>query len=233
MKIYNQLIREFDADGGHYSQDLSEVDISDQDDVKVLTNDSAGAVLVHLGSSDFLSRYKIYVTHVQGWRQQFEKLESVDLRYEHQIIVNPDVQGGAKPVQITPAAAKAAMAAGVKPAALIHVMTSSRPTARALEGKAHPIDTAVGKSMPRPGVKGSSNRAFPRRYKAKARARKAPAKTTATLGVKSATPDGAPRNTGTSAAGTSIGARSSPKTTAGKKRPSAAMAINQGQQDHP
>src|SRR5436853_570742 len=95
MRIYNQLVRELDSDGAHYSQDLSEVDISDQDDVKVLTNDSAGAVLVHLGSSDFLSRYKIYVTHVRGWRQQFEKLESVDPRYEHQISLNPDMQGTA------------------------------------------------------------------------------------------------------------------------------------------
>ncbi|HMK23439.1 MAG TPA: FtsQ-type POTRA domain-containing protein [Terriglobales bacterium] len=121
MKSYNQLLREFDSDGGHYSQDLSEVDLSDQEDIKVLTNDSAGPVLVHLGPSDFLSCYKTYVTHVQGWRQQFDKLESVDLRYEHQIIVNPDSQGGAKVPQITPAVAKAAMAAGVKPAALIHV----------------------------------------------------------------------------------------------------------------
>src|SRR6201981_3695375 len=115
MRIYNQLLRELDSDGAHYSQDLSEVDISDQDDVKVLTNDSAGAVLVHLGSSDFLSRYKIYVTPGRGWRQQFEKLESVDLRYEHQIILNPDMQGTAKAPQITPAAARAAIAGGVKP----------------------------------------------------------------------------------------------------------------------
>ncbi len=66
MKIYNQLLRELDSDGAHYSQELSEVDISDQDDVKVLANDPGGAVLVHLGSGDFLSRYKIYVSHVQG-----------------------------------------------------------------------------------------------------------------------------------------------------------------------
>ena len=54
------------------------------------------------------------MSHVQGWRQQFEKLESVDLRYEHQIIVNPDNQAWRRPRAITPAAAKAAMAAGVK-----------------------------------------------------------------------------------------------------------------------
>src|SRR5215475_6908177 len=128
MKIYNELVRQLDSEGGHYSQDLSEVDITDQEDVKVLANDPAGAVLVHLGSSDFLSRYKIYVTHLRSWRQQFDKLESVDLRYEHQIIVNPDMQNVAKAPQLTPAAAKAAMAAGVKPAALIHVVTTKPST---------------------------------------------------------------------------------------------------------
>ena len=45
---------------------------------------------MHLGSSDFLERFKVYVAHVQEWRTQFQKLESVDLRYEHQVIVNPD-----------------------------------------------------------------------------------------------------------------------------------------------
>src|SRR6201987_2904335 len=144
MKIYNQLLRELDSDGAHYSQDLSEVDISDHDDVKVLTNNSAGAVLVHLGSSDFLSRYKIYVTHVRGWRQQFEKLESVDLRYEHQIIVNPDQEVVAKAPALTPAAAKAAMAAGVKRAALIHVVTNSKPVGpQPVTPAAKPITTTV------------------------------------------------------------------------------------------
>ena len=129
MRIYNDLLRQLDSDGSHYSQELSEVDISDQEDVKVLANDPAGAVLVHLGSSDFLPRYKVYVTHLQGWRQQFDKLESVDLRYEHQIIVNPDNQAASKPLPLTPAATKAAMAAGVKPAALIHVITPAKPSA--------------------------------------------------------------------------------------------------------
>jgi cell division protein FtsQ len=82
-------------------------------------NDPQGDVLVHLGSSDYLSRYKIYVSHAQGWRQQFQKLESVDLRYDNQIIVNPDVPQTAKPAALSPAVAKVAVAAGVKPAALI------------------------------------------------------------------------------------------------------------------
>jgi cell division protein FtsQ len=119
MKAYSQMVRELNAGGGRYSQDLSEVDLSDLEDVKVRVNDPAGDVLVHLGSSDYLRRYKIYVTHAQGWRQQFQKLESVDLRYDNQIIVNPDMERTAKTTTLSPAAAKAAAAAGVKTAALL------------------------------------------------------------------------------------------------------------------
>jgi cell division protein FtsQ len=119
MKDYAEMVRDLDSGGAHYSQDLSEVDLSDLEDVKVRVNDPQGDVLVHLGSSDYLSRYKIYVSHAQGWRQQFQKLESVDLRYDNQIIVNPDVPQTAKPAALSPAVAKVAVAAGVKPAALI------------------------------------------------------------------------------------------------------------------
>jgi cell division protein FtsQ len=119
MKAYSEMVRDLDAGGARYSQDLSEVDLSDLEDVKVRVNDPAGDVLVHLGSSDYLRRYKIYVTHAQGWRQQFQKLESVDLRYDNQIIVNPDMERTAKTVSLSPGAMKTAAAAGVKPAALL------------------------------------------------------------------------------------------------------------------
>jgi cell division protein FtsQ len=120
MKNYNELVRELDSGGAHYSQELSEVDLSDSEDVKVLAADSNGEVLVHLGSGNYLQRYKTYVTHVQQWRQQFDKLESVDLRYDGQIIVNPDLEGMARQPALTPAAAKMAMAAGVKTAAIVN-----------------------------------------------------------------------------------------------------------------
>jgi cell division protein FtsQ len=121
MKTYMDMVRELDSGGARYSQDLSEVDLSDLEDVKVRVNDPQGDVLVHLGSSDYLPRYRIYVAHAEGWRQQFQKLESVDLRYDNQIIVNPDMERPAagKVAALSPAAAKTAAAAGVKQAALI------------------------------------------------------------------------------------------------------------------
>jgi cell division protein FtsQ len=145
MKAYNQLVRDLDSSGARYSQDLSEIDLSDLEDVKVRVNDPAGDVLVHLGSSNYLTRYRIYVTHVQAWRQQFQKLESVDLRYENQIIVNPDMQGTVKQASLTPAAARAAVAAGVKPAALV---TRLAPRGRVLPKPAFEI--AESKLNPKP-----------------------------------------------------------------------------------
>ncbi|MBZ5569572.1 MAG: FtsQ-type POTRA domain-containing protein [Acidobacteriia bacterium] len=90
MTIYSQLIRDLDSSGAQYSQGISEVDLSDPDDVKITTSDPDGAVLVHLGSSDYLARFKTYVAHLQEWRQQVQKVRSVDLRYDQQVVVNPD-----------------------------------------------------------------------------------------------------------------------------------------------
>jgi cell division protein FtsQ len=149
MKTYAEMVGDLDSGGARYSQDLSEVDLSDLEDVKVRVNDAAGDVLVHLGSSDYLRRYRIYVSHAQGWRQQFQKLESVDLRYDNQIIVNPDMQRTAKPAALSPAVAKAAAAAGVKPAALItrllpHDRAVPKPAFELTEKKLDPKAAANG-----------------------------------------------------------------------------------------
>lgn len=94
MKIYSRLVAELDSSGSNYSHDLSDVDLSDPDDVKATIADPQGAVLVHLGSSNFLERFQVYRAHVQEWRTQFHPLKSVDLRYQHQVIVNPDEVSG-------------------------------------------------------------------------------------------------------------------------------------------
>jgi len=133
MKTFKQLMSDLDSTGAHYSQNLSEVDLSDPDDVKVLADDVHGEVLVHLGASDFLARFKIYISHVQEWRQQFARLDSVDLRYEHQIVVNPDLQGAVKQPPLALTAARAAMAAGVKPAALVSHESVKTPAASSVE----------------------------------------------------------------------------------------------------
>jgi cell division protein FtsQ len=113
MKIYAELMKQLDSTGAQYSRDLSEVDLSDPDDVKATVSDPKGAVLVHLGSSDFLERFQVYVAHVQEWRSQFANLESIDLRYPGQVIVNPDTAAGhAKELAATPEASVEGKIAG-------------------------------------------------------------------------------------------------------------------------
>ena len=174
MKAYNELVRDLDSGGARYAQDLSEVDLSDLDDLKVRVNDPAGDVLVELGSSDYLKRYRTYVGHVQEWRQQFQKLESVNLRYDNQVIVNPDMEGRPKQAAITPAAAKMAVAAGVKPAALItrvgpHEKAVPKP---AFEMSQKKLDPKPAAKKPAAKTKLTTTKARPRQAASKSTAMK-------------------------------------------------------------
>ena len=100
MKIYNRLVGELSpadavaANGTNYVRQLSEVDLSDPEDVKVTANDPGGTMVVYLGKTDFLARYKLYVAHIAEWRRQYQNMQSVDLRFEGQMVVNPDKAGG-------------------------------------------------------------------------------------------------------------------------------------------
>ena len=250
MKIYVELVRQLDSDGTHYSQDVSEIDLSDQDDVKVLTNDPGGAVLVHLGASDFLSRYKVYVTHLQAWRQQFDKLDSVDLRYDHQIIVNPDQHGSDQALQLPHATTRAAMTGGASPAALVTALgapTPARPepvkpvapTSATTTPESNPVETSASPAAARPRTKRakkSTSKRFAHRSighsSRVAQQKPSAAKTAAPQPVaKPAGSDGiAAKPFSKSESTTTLpGANASPD----KKKPSPAVTKNSDQQDRP
>ena len=136
MTVFNELVRELDSEGGHYSTELSEVDLTDPEDARVLVDDPAGNVLLHLGSvnsgsGNFLDRFKLYKAHVSDWRQQFEKLDSVDLRYERQIVVNPDLRSPSQPAALSPSAKRAALVAGVPAMAITAAALVKREQAAA------------------------------------------------------------------------------------------------------
>src|SRR5262249_44693189 len=107
MKKYMQLIQELDSGGARYSEDINDVDLSDPENVQITVVDSGKSIIIYLGSENFLESYKIFKTHVQEWRQQYQNLESVDLRYSGQVVLNPDSQNSqsAKIVSRDPTAA--------------------------------------------------------------------------------------------------------------------------------
>jgi cell division protein FtsQ len=87
MKIYQRFIAEIDSTGEKLSSQLSEVDISDPEDVKAFVPSDGNELLLHFGDTDFLNRWHNYQQHLAEWKAQYPRLASVDLRYERQVVL--------------------------------------------------------------------------------------------------------------------------------------------------
>ena len=93
MATYQRLLRELDANGQHLSDQLSEIDLTDPEDARVLMPEQGTDILAHFGEDHFLERYQRYKAHIAEWRQQYPKLAEVDLRYDQQVVLQ--MSGGA------------------------------------------------------------------------------------------------------------------------------------------
>ena len=93
MKLYTRFIQELDAGDTKFSGQLSEVDLSDPEDVKALIPDHNTEVLVHFGEENFLDRFHRMQEHMPEWRQQYPRLASVDMRYERQVVLQMPQNG--------------------------------------------------------------------------------------------------------------------------------------------
>lgn len=85
MALYGRLLAELNASNQHLSAQISEIDLTDPEDARVLMQDDD--TLLHFGEDRFLERYQRYKSHIAEWRQQFPKLVAVDLRYEQQAVL--------------------------------------------------------------------------------------------------------------------------------------------------
>ncbi len=87
IDVYRQFIKALDGSGEKLSNSISEVDVSNPEDVKALVTNSGSDILVHFGDQDFLARYNEFESHFPQWKQQYPKLASADMRYEGQIVL--------------------------------------------------------------------------------------------------------------------------------------------------
>ncbi len=123
MKIYMDFVAALDATGEGVSHRLSEVDVSNPEDVKAILPDSGSAnmdVLVHFGEEKYLERYHQYEAHLAEWRTQYPKLASVDMRYEQQVVLEMQKDSA------VPVSAPAKPAASAAP---VSVAEAPNPTA--------------------------------------------------------------------------------------------------------
>ena len=112
MAVYLRLMADLDADGKRNSEDISEIDLTDPEDARVLIPEQGADILAHFGEDHFLERYQRYKAHIAEWRQQYPHLKSVDLRYDNQVVLQ--MASGAETANAA-GAGPAAPAASTKP----------------------------------------------------------------------------------------------------------------------
>ncbi len=95
IAMYLEFVHALDAEGGRISSTLSQVDLSDPEDVRAIFLGPVRQPVVHFGDSDFLARYRAYRENLTGWLQQYPGLRSVDMRYGKQVVLDTgSVAGG-------------------------------------------------------------------------------------------------------------------------------------------
>ena len=90
MALYQRFIADLDSSGEKISSNLSEIDLSDPEDVRATLPAGANDLLLHFGDQKFLARYRTYQAHLAEWQQQYPHLAAVDLRYDTQVVLKMD-----------------------------------------------------------------------------------------------------------------------------------------------
>jgi cell division protein FtsQ len=99
MQTYEEFIKDVDLVRAGSSDRVSEIDLSNPKDLRVVmtglasANDSQ-AVTIHFGSGEFTGKYKMLVDNFSQWQANAGHVQSIDLQYSRQVVVNPDSSSG-------------------------------------------------------------------------------------------------------------------------------------------
>ena len=85
MAVYQRFIAELDRNNQHLSREVSEIDLSDPEDLRATIPEQGSDVLAHFGEDHFMERLQVYKAHIAEWRGRYPKLIGVDLRYNGEI----------------------------------------------------------------------------------------------------------------------------------------------------
>lgn len=76
---------------GALPEQISEVDLADPEDARIVVTGSFGAVRLHLGAEEFADRYELFSSQIEQWWRQFGTIDSIDLRYEGQVVIQASI----------------------------------------------------------------------------------------------------------------------------------------------
>jgi cell division protein FtsQ len=96
MSLYVQFMKDIETVQPGAEDHVSEADLSDAADLRVTltglgtASGNARPILVHFGDSDFGNRYHLLAENIDQWRASAGSVDSVDLRFARQVVVNPE-----------------------------------------------------------------------------------------------------------------------------------------------
>ena len=101
MQLFSGFTQQIESSHAGAMEQVSEVDLSAEHDVRAtLTGldrsdaadqiSSEAPVVVHFGDSDFAEKYQTLVEEFAQWRAKAGRIESVDLRFSREAVVNQD-----------------------------------------------------------------------------------------------------------------------------------------------
>jgi cell division protein FtsQ len=152
MAIYQRFMQEL---GPGNTSSISEVDVSNPEDVKAVVSSDGSDILVHFGDESFLERFQQFEQHLPDWKQQYPKLAAADMRYERQVVLEMQ-PGTGVPMSgdassTAPSTPPPAAPAITKPAATPRAATAGNPTKAvskpAIKAVSHTVATP---SRPKP-----------------------------------------------------------------------------------
>lgn len=98
MQTYQEFLADADAVHPGSSDFVSEVDLSNPHDLRVVMAGLPGvkvaqAITVHLGQGEFTGKYRMLIENFAQWQSNAGCVQSVDLQYARQVVLNPDSSG--------------------------------------------------------------------------------------------------------------------------------------------
>jgi cell division protein FtsQ len=95
MQTYQEFMKNIDLVRSESSERVSEVELSNPKDLRVVmtglarANDSQ-AVTIHFGAGDFTGKYRMLVENFADWQAKVGCVQSVDLQFSKQVVLNPE-----------------------------------------------------------------------------------------------------------------------------------------------
>ena len=94
MQLYQEFMKDIELVRGGSSQNVSEMDLSNPKDLRVVMTGLASAtdaqaVTIHFGSADYSRKYKELLDNISHWRAENGCFRSIDLQYKYPVI-NPE-----------------------------------------------------------------------------------------------------------------------------------------------